>query len=101
MIIAANTIFFTELAFWAVGATRSNIAFRLGHAQQTYRIAIGLGLAGVCTTTTGLATSATLYRLHFATWYAVLLVLVVGGLYPLLSGVVAGPLTARLRGVLP
>jgi len=60
---------------------------------------VGLGLANLCATATGLAVSVVLYRLFLADWYVVLILALPGFLYVLVGTWLAVDFAGALKRV--
>lgn len=92
-------LFWLESCLWLAGLTRDP-AWREGsRATRALRLAFGFGLASALSMASGLALSASFYRLFYAGWYAALLVALPGFAYSAIAAVLATRFSDALRRV--
>lgn len=79
-----------ESALWVSGVTR-------GAASSWGRLVVGLALPHAFSALLSLAVSSVVYRLYYAEWYVVAIVLVPGLFYAMLGCALAVPFARRVR----
>lgn len=99
-LIYVGTVIAThEAALWASGVTRETRWREAPAAVRWLRLTLGLAIPNAAAVGLGLASTAVLYRLWYAPWYAAALVLLPGLLYVSLGVYLALPIAAGLRSV--
>jgi len=99
LLYVGSSAFWLESALWGVGLTRAGAWRDRGRRTRWLLTSMAFGSANVGAVATGLCVAAALYRLYYATWYVVLLLLVPGLLYVVIGCWVAVDLAGSLRRV--
>lgn len=94
-------IFWLEVCLWLAGITRSSRWLDEGRARRWLRLGAGFATASACSAAGALVTQMALYRLHYAGWYLVAVVLGPGFLYVWAACGLATGFSESLREVEP
>ena len=99
VLFTGSHLLWLELCLYAAGLTRDP-GWRDGAPwARGLRLALGFGLASALSTASGLALSASFYRLFYAPWYAAALIALPGFGYSALAAVLAIRFSDALRRV--
>ncbi len=101
LLFVTSRIAWLEAFLWIAGITRVRGWTREEPWRQWSRLALSLGVGGLCATATALALHMVLYRLFYADWYIAMVLVLPGFVYPLLACAIAVPFAAALRRVAP
>ena len=99
LVYVGSTVCFTETALWIAGVTRGKGGAAKSRLVQWLRLSAAFGFAGVVGSATGLAVSATFYRLFYAQWYVLAMLALPGFAYIVIGCGLAVPFAASLREV--
>jgi len=99
LLYVGSAVLWLEGWLWVSGCTRGEGWLRGTRWHQWFRLSVGLGLANLCATATGLAVSVVLYRLFLADWYVVLILALPGFLYVLVGTWLAVDFAGALKRV--
>ncbi|MCK6504962.1 hypothetical protein L6R53_16445 [Myxococcota bacterium] len=99
LLFVGGRVLWLELCLWLVGATRGAAWLDQAPWRRWLRLGLGLGLASVLASATGLVLHVTLYRLFLAGWYVAAVLALPGFLYVLLAVGLAVPFAHSLRQV--
>lgn len=99
LLFVGGRVLWLELSLWLVGATRGAGWLDQAPWRRWLRLGLGLGLASVLASATGLVLHVTLYRLFLAPWYVAAVLAFPGFLYVLLAVGLAVPFAHSLRQV--
>ncbi len=101
LLFVGSRVAWLEGSLWVAGITRVPGWTRESPLRQWSRLALSLGVGGLCASATALALHMVLYRLFYADWYIAMVLALPGFAYPLVACAIAVPFASALRRVAP
>ena len=98
-LLLGSAVLWLEGGLWLTGVTRSGAWRDEPPRRRWLRLTAAFGAAAVADGAGGLAAAAVLYRLYFADWYVVLILVVPGFLYTAAACWLATGFAGSLRRV--
>ncbi len=101
LLFVTSRVAWLEGGLWLAGITRGGDWLRESPVRQWSRLALALGVGGLCASATTLAMHMVLFRLYYADWYIAMVLALPGFAYVLVACAIAVPFAATLRRVAP